>query len=223
MKLLVIEDSTRLRNSLIAGFSRMGYTIDSSGDGKEGLCYAMINDYDVIVLDLMLPSIDGLSILKELRDKRKNTYVLILSAKDKIEDRVMGLNLGADDYLIKPFSFDELHARLLTLTRRKHNVSSPVLTFGNVSIDTVMRKVSINGADISLTPTEYLILEHLALKSDRVITYDSMINHIYTNEDATSRNTLEAHVSTLRKKLNKLKIENLIKTKRGFGYYLESQ
>jgi len=223
MKLLVIEDSTRLRNSLTAGFSRMGYTIDSSGDGKEGLCYAMINDYDVIILDLMLPSMDGLSILKELRDKRKNTYVLILSAKDKIEDRVMGLNLGADDYLIKPFSFDELHARLLTLTRRKHNVSSPVLTFGNVSIDTVMRKVSINGADISLTPTEYLILEHLALNCDRVITYDSMINHIYTNEDATSRNTLEAHVSTLRKKLSKLKIENLVKTKRGFGYYLESQ
>jgi len=223
MKLLVIEDSTRLRNSLTAGFSRMGYTIDSSGDGKEGLCYAMINDYDVIILDLMLPSMDGLSILKELRDKRKNTYVLILSAKDKIEDRVMGLNLGADDYLIKPFSFDELHARLLTLTRRKHNVSSPVLTFGNVSIDTVMRKVSINGVDISLTPTEYLILEYLALKRDRVITYDSMINHIYTNEDATSRNTLEAHVSTLRKKLSKLNIENLIKTKRGFGYYLESQ
>ncbi len=223
MKLLIIEDSIRIRNSLVAGFTRMGYSVDSSGDGKEGLSFAMINDYDVIILDLMLPSMDGLTVLRELRNKLKDTYVLILSAKDQIEDRIAGLNSGADDYLIKPFSFDELHARLLTLTRRKHNISSSVIDLNGLLINTLLRQASVNDNDINLTPTEYLILEHLALNCNRVITYDSMINHIYSCEEVASRNTLEAHVSSLRKKLSAVEITNLIKTKRGFGYYIETQ
>jgi len=221
MKLLIIEDSSRLRNSLTEGFTRLGYSVDSSGDGKEGLSFAMINDYDVIILDLMLPTMDGISILKSLRRAYINTYVLILSAKDQIEDRVAGLNSGADDYLIKPFSFDELRARLLTLTRRKHNISTPLINVDSLTVDTVMRKASVDNLMLNLTPIEYLILEYLALNLNRVITYDSMINQIYTSEDDVSKNTLEAHVSSLRKKLNVLKLSNLIKTKRGFGYYIE--
>lgn len=221
MKLLIIEDSSRLRTTLKAGFVRMGYAVDDCADGKEGLSYALINEYDVIILDLMLPSMDGLSVLRELRDKGRNTYVLILSAKDQVEDRIKGLNYGADDYMIKPFSFDELHARLLTLTRRKHNIKTSTLCINNITIDTLKKEVLINKRTVHLTPTEYLITEHLALNINRVITYDSMINQIYTNDDDINRNTLEAHISSLRKKLKQAGSDDLIKTKRGFGYYIE--
>lgn len=223
MKLLIIEDSERLRRSLVAGFTRLGYAIDESGDGKEGLEYALINQYDVIILDLMLPSLDGLSILKELRYHHVNSYVLILSAKDHVDDRVAGLNFGADDYLIKPFSFDELQARLLTLTRRKHGVKSPFINLGNVVIDTVMRNISVSDCVIKFTPIEYLIIEYLALNLNRVMTYDQMLDHLYTNEDVVSRNTLEAHVSSVRKKLKNVSVSDFLKTKRGFGYYIEKK
>ncbi|MCW8956462.1 MAG: response regulator transcription factor [Gammaproteobacteria bacterium] len=220
MKLLIIEDSVRLRQSLKAGFKHLGYAIDDTGDGKEGLSFAMINDYDVIILDLMLPSMDGLSILEQLRDHRKNTNVLILSAKDQVEDRIKGLNLGADDYMVKPFSFDELHARLLTLVRRMHDIKSPYIDLGQLAIDTTMRQASANNQLLDLTPKEYLILEHLALNQGRVITYESMENQLYSSIEAVTRNTLEAHVSALRKKLKLAQLPDLLKTKRGFGYYI---
>lgn len=223
MKLLIIEDSKRLRMSLSAGFSRMGYAVDSSGDGKEGLGFAMINSYDVIILDLMLPSLDGISILKKLRDSRKDTNVLILSAKDQVEDRIKGLNLGADDYMIKPFSFDELHARLLTLVRRSHNIKSPYIKLGNVEIDTRMRQVKINEEEINLTPKEYLILELLALRQGQVVTYEFLENNVYTALESVARNTIEAHISGLRKKLKLPGVGDLLKTKRGFGYYIDKQ
>ena len=223
MKLLIIEDSSRLRNSLTVGFTRMGYAVDNSGDGKEGLSFAMINNYDVIILDLMLPSMDGISILKELRDKRKNTNVLILSAKDQVEDRVKGLNIGADDYMIKPFAFDELHARLLTLTRRMHGMKSPYIDLGNTKIDTIMRQVKVDDNVLNLTRKEYLILEHLALNQNRVITYEALGDQIYTGLESVTRNTLEAHVSALRKKLKQSNADDLLKTKRGFGYYINKK
>ncbi len=221
MKLLIIEDSIRLRKSLVNGFTRMGYAVDDSGSGKEGLSYALINDYDVIVLDLMLPELDGLSILRELRVHKRECYVLILSAKDHIEDRIKGLNLGADDYMVKPFAFDELHARLLTLTRRKNNLKSPTINVGNVCIDTVMKQVVVNLEFIDFTPLEYLIVEHLALNLSRVITYDALLNQIYSSNELSSRNTLEAHISSVRKKFKKMNVMNFIKTKRSFGYYIE--
>ncbi len=221
MKLLIIEDSTRLRKSLVNGFTRMGYAVDDSENGKEGLSYALINDYDVIVLDLMLPELDGLSILRELHAHKKESYVLILSAKNHIDDRIKGLNLGADDYMVKPFSFDELHARLLTLTRRKNNLKSPIINVENVCIDTVMKLVTVNAESINFTPLEYLIVEHLTLNLNRVITYDALLDQIYSSNDVSSRNTLEAHISSVRKKFKKVNITHFIKTKRSFGYYIE--
>ncbi len=211
----------RLRQSLKAGFKRLGYATDDTGDGKQGLSFAMINDYDVIILDLMLPSMDGLSILEQLRDHRKNTNVLILSARDQVEDRIKGLNLGADDYMVKPFSFDELHARLLTLVRRMHDIKSPHINLGQLTIDTTMCQANVNQQPLELTPKEYLILEHLALNQGRVISYDSMENQLYSSVEAVTRNTLEAHVSALRKKLKQAQLPDLLKTKRGFGYYIE--
>ncbi len=223
MKLLIIEDSERLRRSLMAGFCHLGHAVDGSGDGKEGLEYALINQYDVIILDLMLPTLDGLSILKELRNHHVNSYILILSAKDHVDDRVAGLNFGADDYMIKPFAFDELHARLLTLIRRKHGVKSPYIDLGDVSVNTVMRDISVFGNAVKFTPIEYLIVEYLALNINRIITYDQILNHLYTNEDMASRNTLEAHVCSIRKKLKNVFVRNLLRTKRGFGYYIEKK
>lgn len=223
MKLLIIEDSNRLRKSLKMGLKRMGYVIDDTGDGNEGLNYALMNDYDVIILDLMLPGLDGISILKELRNKRINTNILILSAKTKIEDRITGLNLGADDYMIKPFSFDELQARLLTLTRRKHGIKSPFINMGEISIDTILKKVTASDVEVALTPTEYLILEYLLLNINHVISYDALNKQIHTDQKFASRNTLEAHISSLRKKLKFMHVTDLVQTKRGFGYYIEQQ
>ena len=162
-------------------------------------------------------------VLKELRDKRKNTNVLILSAKDQVEDRVKGLNIGADDYMIKPFAFDELHARLLTLTRRMHGMKSPYIDLGNTKIDTIMRQVKVDDNVLNLTRKEYLILEHLALNQNRVITYEALGDQIYTGLESVTRNTLEAHVSALRKKLKQSNADDLLKTKRGFGYYINKK
>jgi DNA-binding response OmpR family regulator len=221
MKLLIIEDSSRLRKSLHSGFTRLGYAVDEAADGKEGYNFALNNQYDVIILDLMLPGMDGLSILQALRNNHIQTHVLILSANDDVDDRIEGLNLGADDYLIKPFSFDELHARLLTLTRRKHNIKSPLITIKNLVINTVMHEASCNSINLALTPTEYQIIEYLSQNTNRIITYDALIDQIYTCHDCISRNTLEAHMSSLRKKLKLANVSDIIKTKRGFGYYVE--
>jgi len=184
----------------------------------------MLNHYDVIILDLMLPGMDGLSLLKELRNHHRDDYVLILSAKDRVEDRVVCLNAGADDYMVKPFSFDELHARLLTLTRRKYNAGSPRICFGDLVVDLMMRQVSINKVEPGLTPTEYQIIEYLALNANQVISYGSLSEQMHSSQSSVAtRNTLEVHISSLRKKLKSAGITGLIKTKRGFGYYISDR
>lgn len=221
MKLLIIEDSSSLRKSIAAGFTRLNFAVDETGDGKQGLNYAMTYDYDAIILDIMLPSMDGFSLLHTLRDNHIKTNVLILSAKDQVENRIHGLNLGADDYMIKPFSFDELHARIQTLIRRSRDFQSPIIVINSLTIDTTMRSANINNNPLNLTPKEYAILEYLALNQGKVVSYDSMDSHIYTSLDIVTRNTLEAHVSSLRKKLKRSGVDDLVKTRRGFGYYIE--
>lgn len=221
MKLLIVEDSERLRKSLTTGLTQSGYTIDSTGDGREGLHYALDNDYDLIVLDLMLPSLDGLSLLQQLRDKKKDTNVLILSARDQVADRVKGLERGADDYLCKPFSFDELEARIKSIIRRSHQIKSPLVDLGPVSLDMSLRQLLVEETPLQLTPFEYAILEQLALNLGRVITYQNIEDHLYDSYQSVSRNAIEAHVSTLRKKLKNSGIMDLVKTRRGFGYYVD--
>jgi len=221
MKLLIIEDSEKLRHALKAGFSKMGYVVDDVGDGKTGYEFAIQKDYDVIILDLMLSRMNGLEILHKLRKNKKNTKILILSAKDQVEDRVQGLSLGADDYLTKPFSFDELDARLNALMRRDSDTRSTLIEIDNMIIDTSMKQVTINKINVDVTPKEYLILEYLCMNRGRVINYTSLIDQIYASADNVTHNTLEAHVSVLRKKLKKSGAENILKTKRGFGYYIE--
>ncbi len=221
MKLLIIEDSERLRKSLVIGFKQLGLTIDSTHDGREGLNCALCGEYDIIVLDIMLPTMDGLSVLAEIREQKLETPILILSAKDQVEDRVKGLNIGADDYLCKPFSFDELHARINTLIRRANKFGTNQITIDNITIDIALKQILKNGTQIKLTPNEYSICEHLALNLGRVITYSNLENHLYNNNTTVSQNALEAHVSSLRKKLKRVGINTLIQTRRGFGYYIE--
>src|SRR5882672_3437757 len=155
MRILVIEDSERLRRSLATGLRRSGYAVDVAADGAAGLWSAQSNSYDVIVLDLLLPEVDGLTVLQTLRRKEINSGVLILTAKDSVEDRVRGLKLGADDYLVKPFAFDELLARVQALTRRKHGVRSPQIVIGDLQVDTAARTVRRSGELIDLPPREY--------------------------------------------------------------------
>lgn len=221
MKLLLVEDSERLQRSISTGLRKYGIAVDQALDGHQGLAFIQTNDYEVIVLDLMLPGINGLEILKTIRQQGNLTHVLILSAKSQVEDRIAGLNFGADDYLVKPFLFDELLARIRALSRRKYNSNSPLINIRGLEINTAACKVMFNHIEIDLTPTEYSILEYLSRRKGRVLSHDQLIFMIYDSLTDATRNTIEAHMSTLRKKLRELGIEDLIQTRRGFGYIIE--
>lgn len=221
MKLLIIEDSERLRRSLGLGLRSAGFAIDLAADGQEGLAFVEVNTYDVIVLDLMLPRLDGLTLLKTMRSQGNHSDVLILSAKDQIEDRVRGLELGADDYMIKPFAFDELCARIKTLGRRRHNVKSPIISLGEISVDTARRQATNSIGPLPLTPTEYELLECLALRRGRVISKEQLRDWLYDSNSEACSNVIEVLVSTLRKKLRLVTREDIVKTQRGFGYIIE--
>ena len=221
MKLLIVEDSVRLRRALKEGLGRSGFTVDAAADGLEGLAFAETNDYDVIILDLMLPKLDGLSVLTRLRSQRNCAQVLILSAKDQVQDRVRGLELGGDDYLIKPFAFEELVARIKSLSRRRYDAKNPVLDIGLVKIDTVKHRVTGNGQTLDLTPGEYKVLEYLGIRQGRVISKHQLREQIHDSGNNAISNVVEVLVSSLRKKLRAAGVESVIKTKRGFGYYID--
>ena len=221
MKLLLVEDSQRLQRSLATGLQKNGFTLDQAYDGEQALSYLATNDYDAVILDLILPRVDGLSVLSKLRQDGNNCHVLILSANDQTEDRVRGLDLGADDYLVKPFSFDELVSRLRALSRRQSGVKNPVVAIEGVEIDSVSRRVSFAGKEICLTPHEYRLFEFLARRRGRVFSHDHLIEQLYDANSYVSRNAVEAHVSALRKRLKAADAPNLIKTRRGFGYVIE--
>lgn len=221
MNILLIEDSRSLRDTLQDGLSKMGYGVDAVGDGKEGLDYARFKEYDVIVLDLMLPGMDGISVLRELRASGKKTHVLILSAKDQVEDRVRGLHLGADDYMIKPFSFDELCARIATLVRRRYDLKNPLVTVGSLTINTALREVRRGVGTILLTPGEYAILEVLVLNRGRVINAEQLLDASRGSDGAPSINTIQVMVCNLRKKIAVEGGDDVVKTRRGYGYYID--
>jgi len=220
MKVLVIEDSSKLQKSLHAGLRRLGYAVDIAVDGEQGLAFALGGEYDVVVLDLMLPGKPGLEVLQEIRKSNRNPEILILSARDQTRDRVTGLQLGADDYLVKPFSFDELHARIQALVRRRFKQKSPVLEIGGIMIDTSLHIAYRNDSRFLLTRTEMSILEYLALNQGRVISPEALHNQVYDSNSYSSKNAIEVHISGIRKKLREQGIDNLIQTKRGFGYFI---
>lgn len=220
MRLLLIEDYKPMQKSLVKGLREANFAVDFTGDGKEGLWYAKSNDYDVIILDIMLPGLDGLSILRELRSLGDVTHILILTAKDTIEDKVRGLELGADDYLIKPFEFKELLARLRALIRRDYKKKSPQLTIEDLTINLNTQQAYRDGRSLSLTAREYALLEYLAMRTGEVVTRTDIWEHIYEFNSAASSNVVDVYIGYLRKKVEEQGKPALIHTIRGRGYLL---
>lgn len=220
MRILLVEDSMRLQRSLGVGLRREGYAVDVAGDGERGLLYALHNPYDVIILDLMLPKIDGLQVLDRLRQEKTPSQVLILTAKDAVEDRVRGLRSGADDYLVKPFAFDELLARIEALTRRLYDSKSSVIRVGDLEIDTVARTAHRAGRALELTRREYLLLEYLAYRLGEVVRRTEIEDHLYGERNFPMSNAVDRTVCALRKKIDPPEAPRLIHTRRGLGYVL---
>ena len=216
MRLLVVEDEPDLLASLARGLREEEYAVDTAADGEEGLYKAESWSYDAIVLDVMLPKLDGWELLRRLR-KQKKTPVLMLTARDSLRDRVRGLDAGADDYLSKPFDFEELLARLRALIRRASGQAAPEVSLGEVALNTVARLVKRRGAEVLLTAREYSLVEFLALRRGQVVTRTELYEHLFGEEDESLSNLLDVHVSNVRKKLG----HEFIATRRGHGYCIE--
>jgi DNA-binding response OmpR family regulator len=220
MRVLVVEDFELLRDSLVQGLREAGYAVDAAGDGEIGLWYARSNPYDVIVLDLMLPKIDGLTVLRTLRDESNAAHVLILTAKDTPSERVRGLDCGADDYLVKPFVFEELLARVRALVRRKYQVKTSVIRVADLEIDTAARLARRAGEVIDLSPREYALLEYLATRAETVVSRTELWEHLYDFNSVADSNVLDVFIAHLRKKIERPGSDRLIHTRRGYGYFL---
>lgn len=213
MRLLIIEDEPDLLSGLSRALRRTGYSVDTAPDGDEGLFRALEIDYDAIVLDVMLPRLDGWAVLARLREK-KSTPVIMLTARDATRDRVRGFDTGADDYLVKPFELDELLARLRALIRRSAGRATPALEIGALKIDTVARRVTLGGSEVPLKAREYDVLEYLALHRGQVITRTTLYEHLYDESGDTLSNLMDVLIYNLRSKLGR----DLITTRRGHGY-----
>lgn len=215
MKVLVVEDEHRIANTIKKGLEQERFAVDLAYDGTEGFDLASSEDYDAIILDLMLPGMDGLTICKELRKKQIHTPILMLTAKSQTSDKVTGLDSGADDYLTKPFSFEELVARIRALSRRPKSALSTKLAVGNLSLDTTTFAISRSGKNILLSSKEFALLEYLMRNSGKILSKDQIIGHIWDYDADILPNTVEVYVRNLRNKLGK---PDLITTLRGFGY-----
>jgi len=221
MRVLIVEDSRRLREYLERGLRRIGYGVDAVGDGRQGSIHAQTTEYDLIILDLMLPELDGLSLLRAVREKGIETHVLILSARDRVEQRIEGLRAGADDYLVKPFSFDELVARIETLLRRSHGRKSNILKFGRLTIDLGARIARVSGEDLGLARRDFTLLEYLGLEAGRAVSRAEIEEHLYDDANTVWSNAIDSAIASLRKSLARHGVRGLIVTKRGIGYMLD--
>lgn len=223
MRLLLIEDYRPLQQSLTKGLREAGFAVDTTRDGQEGLWYAMGNEYDVIILDLMLPGMDGLSILRKLRTNDRQSHVLILTAKDTLQDRIKGLNLGADDYLVKPFAFKELLARVRALLRRSYRKKNPRIKVQDLRIDLTTQRLWRGREEIQLTPREYALLEYLAMRAGETVSRTDIWEHVYEFNSSASSNVVDVYIGYLRKKIEQPGKPPLIHTVRGRGYILGAQ
>ena len=217
MRLLVVEDELEFARTLARALEEEGFAVDLAGDGEEGLYLAMEVAYAAIVLDLMLPRRDGWSVLEALRRAGRQTPVLVLTARDAVDDRVRGLNQGADDYLTKPFALTELVARLRALVRRASGDAAPEVTLGDVRVNLAARRVEQGGLPVELTAREYAILELLVLRRGQLVTRTEIHEHIYGEAADVLSNTIDVHVASLRRKLG----HDVIMTRRGIGYLID--
>ena len=218
MRLLVIEDDDTLRDSLATQLTEAGYAVEQAADGREGLYYAMEYPVDLAIIDLGLPEVSGLDIIREARDKGKTYPILILTARDRWQDKVDGLSAGADDYVVKPFHFEEVSARVHALLRRSGGWASSVMTAGPVVLDMGRQEVRVDGAPVELTSFEYKIIEYLMVRAGKVISKTELTDRLYDQDFERDSNVIEVFIGRLRKKLDPDNSIKPIETLRGRGY-----
>jgi heavy metal response regulator len=218
MRILVIEDERRLSNVIKKGLVEEGFAVDQAYDGEEGLYLAEAESYNLIILDVMLPKIDGIKVCQELRHHNVKTPVLMLTAKSTLEDKVIGLDSGADDYMTKPFAFLELRSRVHALIRRSHQEVSPVMQVATLQLDSLKRKVTRGNTSIELTPKEFAVLEFLMRHKGEVVSRTMLIEHVWDYNFEGMSNVVDVIITSLRKKIDTKNSEKLIKTVHGVGY-----
>lgn len=222
MRILVIEDNHRLSNSLAASLAHEGYSVDCAYDGQEGQDLAEITSYDLILLDILLPKKDGLEVCRDLRRRRVHTPILLLTARDSIDDRVQGLDCGADDYLVKPFAMRELLARLRALLRRQQPAKQGRLEIGDLVVDPITHTVEREGCELELTPKEFALLEYLMYHPNQVVTRDMIEQHIWNYDFECESNVIDVYVRRVRRKIDDPFAVKLLTTVRGVGYRLQA-
>lgn len=223
MRILLIEDDRKIASFIIKGFKSAGFAVDHAMDGIQGLDLALGEPYDTVIVDIMLPKKNGLAVIEALRKARVMTPVIILSAKDSIDDRVRGLHIGSDDYLTKPFAFTELLARVQALIRRQSNSPEPTrLVAGDLSLDLLTREVRRDGRKIELQPREYMLLEYLLRNRDKVVSKTMIMEHVWDYNFDPQTNVVEARICRLRDKVDKHCSKKMIQTVRGVGYVLRT-
>ena len=223
MRLLYAEDEEDLNRVVTKKLTEEGFSVDSCFDGREAIDNVQFTEYDAAILDIMMPHADGFAVLKELRKLKKNTPVLFLTARDSIEDRVTGLDSGANDYLVKPFSFEELLARIRVLTREKHGLTENILSIADLSLNLSSHTVTRGGAEINLTSKEYQLLEYLLYNKDKVLSREKIENHIWNYDYEGGTNVIDVYIRYLRKKIDDGFPTKLIHTVRGAGYVIREE
>lgn len=223
VKLLIVEDEPDMCKALEKWFVKKGFVVDTAEDGDEGSYLALVNTYDVIVLDLNLPGKDGLEILQEIRERSKTQRVIILSARSSVPDKILGLDMGANDYLTKPFDFMELEARVRSLARREIVQRDTEIRIGHLVIDTVQKMVFYNGNKVELAPKEYAILEYLGINLGKTVSAEDLIEHVWESDTDLFSVSVKVHMSKLRKKIEKVTEKKYIETIRGRGYMLSEE
>ena len=223
MRLLYAEDEEDLNRIVTKKLTEEGFSVDSCFDGREAIDNVQFTEYDAAILDIMMPHADGFAVLKELRKLKKNTPVLFLTARDSIEDRVTGLDSGANDYLVKPFSFEELLARIRVLTREKHNLTENILSIGDLELNLSSHIVTRGGTEITLTSKEYQLLEYLLYNKEKVLSREKIENHIWNYDYEGGTNVIDVYIRYLRKKIDDGFPTKLIHTVRGAGYVIREE
>lgn len=223
MKILLVEDEEKLLESIREGLVHSGYVVDTALDGEEGSFMAFTNDYDLIILDINLPKKDGFEILKEVRARDREVNIIILTALSDIDDRVKGFDLGANDYVLKPFHFEELKARIRSLLRRRTTIKDAVIETKGISFDTTKRTFKIDGENLKLTAKEAGILEYLFFNLGRYVTTEELMEHVWNDEVDIFSNVVRVHMSALRKKLKAKLGKNIIKNEIGKGYIIDEE
>ncbi len=221
MRILVVEDEKKIANLIKRGLKEEGYAVDLAADGVEGEFLASTNQYDVIILDVMLPKMDGIALCESLRSKKVSSPIIMVTAKDAVSDKVKGLDRGADDYLTKPFAFDELLARIRALLRKRDGQTAAKLKISGLELDPVSHKVTRDGREITLTAKEYALLEYLMRNAPAVVTRTMIAEHVWDINFDTDTNIIDVYINYLRRKVDDGFGTNLINTIRGRGYTIK--